>query len=225
MKPIIFSTDMVQAILSGKKTQTRRVIKPQPSWGKVITEQEALSRALSGFDPYGFRINTPTQSEAVTNAPYKPGDILWVRETWQETDVCHAGGGYDLHTKFVYRADFQPEEGVRTPEKWRSPIYMPKEAARIFLRVTGVGAERLQDVTPGDCLDEGVMNETCYNCLLQAGKCRPQRDVDIFCGGDDAIIDKYAELWDSLNAKRGYGWDKSPWVWVIEFERSEPDAK
>lgn len=214
MKPIIFSTPMVQAILSGKKTQTRRVIKPQPSWGKVITEQEALSRALSGFDPYGFRINTPTQSEAVTNAPYKPGDILWVRETWQETDVCHAGGGYDLHTKFVYRADFQPEEGVRTPEKWRSPIYMPKEAARIFLRVTGVGAERLQEISCDDAIAEGTIEWICEehksgtyidNAMRGAACAKPER--------------AFALLWDSLNAKRGYGWDKNPWVWVIEFRR------
>jgi hypothetical protein len=82
LKSISFSTEMVRAILDGRKTQTRRPIEPQPSWGKVITEQEALSRALSGFDPYGFRINTPTQSEAVTNAPYKPGDIIYVRGTW-----------------------------------------------------------------------------------------------------------------------------------------------
>ena len=201
MKPIIFSTPMVQAILAGRKTQTRRAIKPQPSWGRVITEQEAFNR------------------KRWLTAPYRSGAKLYVKETWANisdwADVDPEVGVFD---GYIYKADW--EDGTEAP-KWRPSVHMPRGAARVFLRVTGVRVGRVQDITPGDCLDEGVMNETCYNCLLQAGKCRPQRDVDIFCGGDDAIIDKYAELWGSLNAKRGYGWDANPWVWVIEFERDE----
>lgn len=204
MKPIIFSAPMVQAILAGKKIQTRRVIKPQPD-----IDQDgwvSISRPSIMFPSLGAFLKQ--------RSPYHPGDILWVRETWQETDVCHAGGGYDLHTKFVYRADFQPEEGVRTPEKWRSPIYMPKEAARIFLRVTGVGAERLQEISCDDAIAEGTIEWICEehksgtyidNAMRGAACAKPER--------------AFALLWDSLNAKRGYGWDKNPWVWVIEFRR------
>jgi hypothetical protein len=192
-KPIIFSTDMVKAILDGRKTQTRRVIKPQPTWGKVITEQEAKDRALSGFDPYGFRINTPTLSEAARKAPYQPGDILWVRETWQYVDESENSG-------YVYKAS---ENGKTWEENtvewtWRPSIHMPWEAARLLLKVTDVWPERVQDISEADAKAEGVT---------------PINDSE--CGYRGA----FRELWNALNAKRGYDWYTNNWVWVYTFER------
>lgn len=131
--PILFNTEMVQAILSGQKTVTRRIIKPQPTC--VLSEEEATERTLSGEDPYGMHAY-PTERDIILKASCQPGDILYVRETWCALPVNEAGHmrGHDI---YYYRAD-----GDMRPEGWRGnwhpSIHMPKEAARIFLRVTDV---------------------------------------------------------------------------------------
>jgi hypothetical protein len=163
-KPILFSTPMVKAILDGKKTMTRRVIKPQPL--ERIDDSEII---LIGNE----------------FSPYKIGDILWVRETWN----CISYDGKTIE-KYWYKADTD-----NASEKWRPSIFMPREAARIFLKVTGVMVERLQDITEDDAKKEGFSSMKEFYAR-----------------------EKFLHTWDALNAKRGHGWDANPWVWVIQFE-------
>lgn len=180
MKPILFSTPMVQAILEGRNTQTRRVVKPQPiKKGHFWTLDGAGWSSSSVVPVYGHSL--------YTRMPYKPGDILWVRETWYLETF------YGAHS-YVYRAS-EPNYPVNVgagQHGWRPSIFMPKDAARIFLRVKEVRVEKVQDITEEDTINEGVNNK-----------------------------EKFALLWDKLNKKRGYGWEANPWVWVIEFERIE----
>jgi len=182
MKPIIFSTPRVQAILDGRKTQTRRVIKidDAPENWKISIAGTSIVRT----EPYDVKLPR-----------YAAGDILYVRETWA-----------DVFGKYEYRADYSESENTyrvkrygTTIAKWRPSIHMPREAARIFLRVANVRVERLQAITYDDCLREGLWDY----------------------GTDVETLAAFQELWQSLNAKRGYGWEINPWVWVIEFEREE----
>ena len=186
MKPIIFSTPMVQAILAGRKTQTRRVLKPQPVidahgmwlWKDFQWMDGGLGFPASGIEDY---------------APYKPGDILWVRETWSPVQV--------LPKRYLYKADAENGgEGDGLPIRWRPSIHMPREAARLFLRVKGVRVERLQNISAEDCEAEGYFETAPVEP-------RPRS--------------WFSDVWDARNAKRGYGWDSNPWTWVIDFERIE----
>lgn len=222
MKPILFNTKMVKAILDGKKTQTRRLVQPQPPTNAKIKFGNGMEVAV---DEGATLFNERRLSYAPKYLPYRiltgRADYLWVRETW-----CTDDDMADVIHGFYYRADNTDMDWVNDKEivKWRPSIHMPKAAARIFLKVTDVRIERLQDISPQDCLREGVMNDVCYNCLRENGRCIPQREVDVFCGGEDIIIEKFADLWDSTIKKSEldrYGWDKNPWVFVYEFERCE----
>ena len=191
MKPIIFSTPMVKVLLNTKpgvwpaepvdpgkpfKSQTRRVVK-----GKVPIGNWELTKKY---------------------VRYKPGDILWVRETWATKT------GIQKELYFYKAAHELLLNGEPFIEKWTSPIYMPREAARIFLEIKSVKIEHLQNISEEDVIVEGIK----HNCLPD---CPP-------CGGSDCTdyITAYRELWDSINGKRkGYSWDDSPWVWVYEFVR------
>lgn len=194
-KPILFSTPMVQAILAGRKTQTRRVIKHQYSdsvfemSNGVLCETEPPVPSVkleNGMTRHKVRQFVPCKPK------YQPGDILWVRETWVQWA--------DSPASYSYRADGEVGEGgnmhLDRLDKWRSPRFMPRAAARIFLRVTGVRAEQVQDISEADATKEG-----CY--ILRE---------------HNTPIDEYHILWDALNAKRGYSWDSNPWVWVYSFE-------
>ena len=175
-KPILFNTEMVKAILEGRKTQTRRLCKGQPQDG--VTSPEAI----------GY------------TAPYNPGDVLWVRETW----VKDAG-------RYMYRANYSDTEkfymnGREIKMVWRPSIHMPREAARLFLRVKAVRVDRLQEITSGEAVAEGIQS-----------KLRSPSEAA------DALI-AFEELWNSTIKPADlshYGWDANPWVWVIEFERVE----
>lgn len=199
MKPIIFSTEMVRAILDGRKTQTRRVIKPQPDkygyWkhkaGHMVHKQD-----LNLCCPYG-----------------QPGDTLWVRETWVRcANGCPNDGrpvGPDGWS-CLYRAT-EPE-AMEYPissktTRWHPSIHMPKWAARLFLEITDIRVERVHDISEEDAVDEGIEVDENNHVV---------RGDDINWGG---AVTAFAELWDSINAKRGYSWDSNPWVWVVIFRR------
>lgn len=200
-KPIIFSTEMVSAILDERKSMTRRVIRPQPP--------EFATLKMYGEKPSCFYCVDREQTEI--RIPYQKGDLLWVRETWSK----------DENGEYVYRSNYGTTKDDSFPPtmfKWKPSIYMPREAARIFLRVTGVRVERLQDITEKDAHYEGVhpwgletqqrMDKWCrYTQITDPG-----RMTGTFRG-------EFAAFWDSLNAKRGYGWKENPWVWVIEFRK------
>lgn len=190
MKPILFNTDMVRAILEGRKTVTRRVIKPQPEYctmsmaGLVVSEK-----------PIEISDGIIKASNAeVRKPPFETRDILYVRETWAKS----------MAGTYMYKATDTP----LILDRWKPSIHMPKEAARLFLRVTDVRAERLQDMCLIDCLKEGVQLTIAEqgDLVIQGLRAR-----DRFSGVWDSTI-KTAEL-------PLYGWEANPWVWVISFER------
>jgi len=186
-KPILFSTEMVQAILDGRKTVTRRKI------DRDITnfcDVEVDGILLDYQNCHGDFINP------IDLCRYRKGDILWVRETWSEhQEYYNNSAKVFAEPHYIYKAD-----GVYA-NKWRPSIHMPKEAARIFLKVTDVRVERLQDITEEDAITEGMSKTLVDGVIFISAK------------------GNFHVLWDSLNIKRGYGWEDNPWVWVIEFER------
>ena len=200
MKPILFNTEMVRAILEGRKTVTRRVVKPQP-----------LDKPMCFHDPEeGLNIVCHVAGMDVLYnffPPYQPGDILWVRETWAKS----------MAGTFMYRAD---DKAIMVG-RWHPSIHMPKEAARLFLRVTDVRVERLQDIT--DYRAEGIHpSEACEEYFAVCGGCDPLNSPT----GCDNEIDAFAGLWDRTVKPADlplYGWEANPWVFVIEFERISKD--
>jgi len=206
MKPIIFSTPMVQAILAGRKSMTRRVIKDKDITNNFDIDIDGSVYAY--IDP-----ETGDSCPPTAIAKYQVGDILWVRETWSR----------DENGEYVYRTNYGTTEDDSFPPsmfRWRPSIHMPREAARIFLKVTNVRVERLQDITEEDAIAEGVswLDEACYS---NNGWTPTLYDLD--SGGSPVFRDGFTALWDSINAKRGYGWETNPWVWVIEFEKISKD--
>ena len=160
MKPILFSTPMVQAILRGQKTQTRRVVKPNPKAEKF----SAIVRC-DDFSLARFWSRRPYPRIDDVRARLIPGNILWVRETWQHTKVLNlhpTDGCYG----YVYRADAQPWEDYEG-WKWKPSIFMPKEACRLFLKVTDVRVERLQSITEADAKAEGFDSIDSFFALWQ----------------------------------------------------------
>lgn len=215
MKPIIFSTEMVRAILEGRKTQTRRVVRPQPPDGEAFYGPRLYYPVAIDKDGMMGPADKPIfgiSSEGWgTKCPYQPGRVLWVRETWGKREVVageyHYKADYPAH---VLQGLFSAKAGWR----WSPPIYMPKKAARLFLRVTGVRAEYLEEITDSDARAEGIKDGGCLSC----GNNEP-------CGCEEPMpspVDAFIRVWDSINAKRGYGWNANPLVWVIEFERVDP---
>ena len=209
IKPILFNTDMVKAILDGRKTVTRRVVKPQPL-GKIAYIMAGDKHGLWGYpgsDTYKYLGDEWKKPEGLSSEesnrhwapPCHTDDILYVRETWSPVFV---------HPKrYLYKADVNAGqgEGVGLPIKWHPSIHMPKEAARIFLRVTDVRVERLQDMKMSDIQAEGVVPVSVNGGQWQQWQ-----------------MDYMKPVWDKTIKNRGrYGWDANPWVWVIEFERCD----
>jgi len=190
MKPIIFNGEMVRAILDGRKTQTRRVIKPQPEKDAVFPH--------GSVDTYVRTENANPYDDARTiKCPYgQPGDLLYVRETVSK--VRRPSG------KWIYRADL-PQE-VQRAFSWRPPIHMRRQDSRITLKITDVRVERVQEISEKDAIAEGIYwDDEC-----------PEDVTNGWCpGAYDSPIDSFKHLWDSINAKRGYSWKANPWVWCL----------
>lgn len=192
IKPILFNTEMVRAILDGRKSCTRRIIKAE----KVDNVLNSPARKSNPDIPDAQFI------KCLVDMKYEPGDILYVRETW-----------YKSPSRYMYRANYSNTEqfytgGKEVNIKWRPSIHMPKEAARIWLRVTDVRVEQLQEMTGQDVLKEGLNSHV-----------HPQASYF-----DCNQREMFEKLWNSTIKKPNidrYGWDASPWVWVIEFERRE----
>lgn len=190
IKPILFNTKMVRAILDGRKDATRRIVKgfiPDDAvWGyTAFTPKGYISCRGTFADGYG---------EKFFKLPCESGDILYVRETWKK-----APNGY------YYYEDWQRND-IADVTKWKPSIHMPKEAARIWLKVADVRVERSQEITI-----DGIRNEGISSMAVHAG------DMEI-------ALKEWKNLWNSTikkNRPDSYGWDANPWVWVIEFERCE----
>jgi len=203
-KPILFSTEMVRAILSGRKTQTRRVIKEPCDYGCITGDcdhdlQDQCDNAILNSSPYG-----------------KPGGKLWVRETWKNVEGV-----------YYYKADIgggiEKKTGVIWTLKWKPSIHMPRKAARIILEVTAVRVERLQDISEIDAKAEGIEPEHCNKCGYTWEDVCTEGDHRL-CGEPEPISNKirFRTLWNSINEKRGYSWESNPYVWVVEFKRIDP---
>ena len=223
--PILFNTEMVRANLDGRKTCTRRVIKAQPDekhtfpLGFVTGSTEAKELGC-----FGFGTNENGGSIQFVKPPYQAGDILYVRETWQcwrahryeaTADIRFRAGGDDVRLQFangntdsIDRLDYDTfvHKWFSHNGKWKPALFMPKEAARIWLKVTDVRVERLQEITIDDIRNEGLSSMAVH-----------AEDMEI-------AIEEWKNLWNSTIKKSDldcYGWDANPWVWVIEFERCE----
>lgn len=189
-KPILFSETMVRAILDGRKTMTRRLPDKQRRQAWEGYEQNIAQRR--GMNPPKLPLYVYDEKEFYeVHPPYRPGDLLWVRETWMEMPY-----GY------VFRADDEEPEGWDCDDRWRPSIHMPKDAARLFLRVKNVRMERLQDISLTDVEAEGI-------------------DITGWNKGKFPVA-AFSRLWDSMLKPADldqYGWFANPWVWVIAFER------
>lgn len=203
IRPILFNTEMVEGILEYRKLNTRRIVKPQPKKDMKYKLGYCVDGNKRDIGKFGFGSHECGGHVLYAKPPALVGDILWVRETWSEwTD------GY------VYKAWTSPfPQPGRYPDKmmkWHPSIHMPKEAARIFLRVTDVRVEHLNDMTLDDFLAEGVV-------------IRPEAFNDpenAYMQGKSLFI----HIWDSTIKKEEhdlYGWDANPWVWWLSFERCE----
>lgn len=196
IKPILFNTEMVRAILDGRKSCTRRIVKHDV--GAILNS------------PYHKEHPEVADKQIISKLcipPYQPGDILYVRETWKK-----APNGY------YYYEDWQKDD-IADVTKWKPSIHMPKEAARIWLKVTDVRVERLQEITQKNAENEGVGN-LFYEDIGYSEK-NYGTEVDKEYG---IAREQFAWLWESTIKKSDldrYGWNANPWVWVIEFERCE----
>ena len=221
-RPILFSAQMVRAILDGRKTQTRRVVKPQPHrWIAYFI----LLGASGPWKPVWGSESAGDEDEIVEHnrcikCPYGvPGDRLWVRETCRAEQLRSGKDGVRFAADNAWRPIANTEQAAgrwidlrwyrvnlpddpTNPGVWVPPIHMPRWASRIDLEITAVRVERVGDISTKDCEAEGM-------------------DWDGPCGLN-VVLEKYMDLWDSINAKRGAGWDTNPWVWVIEFRRIKP---
>jgi hypothetical protein len=219
-RPILFNSEMVRAILDKKKTQTRRIIKPQP-----LKRETTFWR--DGEYYFGVDEITKTRGKSF-KCPYgKPGDRLWVRETWKYYDWTEDGepfiqysangeisGALEYPENWSSRIENIWEKlsekenydiyGAARDNKWRSPRFMPHWASRITLEIINVRVERVQDIMPDDIIAEGVWQR--------------KNSIDADCERSYKV---FANLWDSINAKRGYSWASNPFVWVIEFRRTK----
>lgn len=188
--PILFNTEMVRAILDGRKDATRRIVKdfiPDDAvWGYTAFTHKGYISCRGTF--------ADGDGEKFFKLPCEPGDILYVRETWKK-----APNGY------YYYEDWQRND-IADVTKWKPSIHMPKGAARIWLKVTDVRVERLQEITIDDIRNEGLSS------------------MAVHAGDMEIAIEEWKNLWNSTIKKSDldrYGWDANPWVWVIEFERCE----
>lgn len=219
MRPILFNTQMVQAILEGRKTVTRRVMNPQPK-GKPYRMKNSC--CWPGYF-------ADSKADSVYQPPYQPGDILYVRETWQffpcfdcvksmcdTTPLTYEDSDSVTEGCWIYKADYIESDQKRVC--WRPSIHMPKEAARIFLRVKNVWVERLQDITPDQIDAEGFKE---YGCSTKTGELIPSWPTWFSIAWDKTVPRNPNKF-----KRYPFYWKDNPWVWVIEFERiSRKEAK
>lgn len=211
---LITNTEMVRAILDGSKTCIRQIIKgyiPQNAqFGYSAFTPDGTISCRGLFETAG----RPGYGEKFFKLPYQPGDILYVRETW-----CKS------LERYLYRADYSDTEkfyqnGKEIEIKWRPSSIIPREAARIFLKVTNVRVERLQSITEGGAIREGAEGEKCHHTNTGAFGCTDCMNT----GWIEPPQVEFMQIWNSTIKKSDldrYGWDANPWVWVIEFERCE----
>lgn len=219
-RPILFSASMVRAILDGRKSMTRRVMKPQPDvshWQGIQAMHGTTPDGHAFGDPRLWRVvgpDYPDDSRDNIRCPYAIGRRLWVRETIRKTGEFP--GGYATSE---YVADGTPTVADAWP--WQrctlAAIHCPRGLSRILLEVTDVRVQRVQDISQMDALDEGIDTEgDDYN-----------EGEKLQSAGSPVSAERFAFacLWDSINDKRGFGWNANPWVWALTFKRMTEAAR
>lgn len=208
MKPILFNTEMVRAILAKRKDATRRLIKVPCDYVKVGTFGHKNGKINHLFAKKGsFKVVGKTlvfDEEAITvRQPYSIGDILYVRETWSER--------FDQSGRIYYKADQNLASIVnKLDDRWKPSIHMKKENARIFLKVTDIRIERIDELSLYDCYAEGIdVDEDQFG---------PTDYESYMCELDDALVN-FGKLWDSTIQDKKYAFKNNPWVWSINFKR------
>ena len=236
IKPILFNTEMVRANLDGRKTCTRRLVSSRQFLGmlpdkcKNAAPDEFLKGKRMMFKPYCDMTDAELIMTAY-KAPYEPGDILYVWETWQcwrahryeaTADIRFRAGGDDVRLQFangntdsINRLDYDTfvHKWFSHNGKWKPSLFMPKEAARIWLKVTDVRVERLQEITEDGAKAEGAIDNRGF---IHS----PENEYDSI----HTAREHFTEIWNSTIKKADldrYGWDANPYVWAIEFERCE----
>lgn len=212
-KPILFKPELVKAILDGQKTQTRRVVKPQPEWFEPDAVWQFCTEGHGGRGWYVHTDEYPDEGSDFYRCPYgEAGDRLWVREAWAcGMPALKSGRGFIPHygyveptwdlKKIVYKADW----GNVDPPKWRPSIHMPRRACRLVLEIVDVRVERLQEITPQDAKAEGDKERSGFpEFHLRGALCH---------------VDWFRHLWNSIHNKDGFDWKANPWVWVITFKQ------
>lgn len=222
IKPILFSVPMVQGILSGRKTQTRRILKiPTDCTFKTLATTRRLWDSTKEVNPNPLKteavFTTPSGEEVRVKAKYQPGDILCVRETYTVLEPEHCEG---MANRFYYKASHNSrnedwrleciEDGYSY--KWKPSIFMPKAACRIFLQVANVRVEKLQDLSEGDAIAEGVELNPRNLYINYSDKHNEYRTAKL----------SFSSLWESINGKQS--WKANPWVWVYDFKRVDKPA-
>ena len=228
--PIIFSREMVRAILGDRKSQTRRVVKPQPPsnlhWGKVHYVRCPFGQSGDYlWVRETWRVGAWNENTGQIAVDYKADNTWVVRKKWLDCpdeevfqrlriesleDAAKAGVQYDEDGKYHW-------EPGQSPCRWRSSLYMPKWASRILLEVTDVHCERLQDIEcrPCDLLKEGSSTIGYIRSEYRPSGISPL----------SLAVSEFRRDWDVAYEKRGYGWDRNPWVWVINFKQTGPGEK
>lgn len=223
-RPILFSAPMVRAYLDGRKMQTRRVVKPQP------TEYMALKIAcvqwiVKKIYAIRWRITNKKPKEAIVHCPYgKPGDRLWVREKQMVTNIWDSSatlGTKVEQIKVEYLADNTKSGWIYYPERLEHKpiegVCLPyggyRESSRIDLEITDIRVERVQEIRYEDALAEGVDHSGRLKPFINKGDARSKL-------GEWQAVASFMHLWDSINGKK-HPWADNPWVWVVEFKRLE----
>jgi hypothetical protein len=216
--PILFTAPMVRALLEGRKTQTRRIIKPQPRTGCLYQYSEGAATHVAAYLPHPpVRVRIENESCATRCPGGQPGDLLWVRETWAArpdyddlpTSECGNEGIWWRASQTAWPQGYETCHG-----KWRPSIHMPRWASRLTLELVEVRAERLQDITHADAMAEGVSHSIDLRPMatLSGEEFAATHSKAV----NEAARKAYKELWDLINGNGA--WNENPWVWALAFK-------